>query len=176
MNLDEVIVKLEECAHIIDDCIKYGYGYSRDPLTILQTCDKMKVLGIDWGEALNIPSDFTMCQQYWLTNSATRYKPEKDSWHIEWDNGNVGRLQFVHENYWYVVQEEWDEFLREMRDNALDYDPMNCHIIYDIENGKKAMEGYRDLCKRTQEAMNKKVKAEQIRRKQEELAKLMEGE
>ena len=172
-GLDRVISICQEYQDVYDSISRH-YIYGSYPKDIIATCDKLKVLGFKWGD--DLPSgDFRMLKKYHLTNSATKYQPEDDTYYIEWNNGNVGRLQFVTENYWHAVGDEWDEFLSELRSyNPVDYDPLNCHIIYDVENGKKVIADYNDICNRTKEKMRKKIRSIQIEQKKKEIEKLME--
>lgn len=177
MKLDEVISKLEECGRIIDEGCSYGYGWSRSLADMIEMCEKLKALGIEWGETVCLPHDFDIVKNPHLSNPTLNYQINNNEWYILWGNGRCGQSWFAPRAYWDVVQTEWREFQCAMLAfGALDYDLKHDRIIYNIENGKKVIESYADLCKRTQEAMNKKVKAEQIRRKQAELAKLMEEE
>lgn len=171
-NLDEVIKQIEEYQILEKEAqgFRYNTQYSDSLLT---SCQKLKAMGLEWGDKIDIPYHFILTRKYYLTNSKTHYKSAKDEWFVVWDNGNVGRLQFVSDKYWSLVGEEWRDFYNEMLSfSPLDYDPLNDHIIYNIENGKKAMANYKDLCKRTQEAMNKKIKEAQVKELEEQLAKL----
>ena len=171
-DLDRIISVCKEYKNILDARGRY-YGYGNTPNDIISTCEKLKALGYKWGDILP-GNHFRMSKKYYLSNSATQYQPEEDTYYIEWDNGNVGRLQFVSDTYWHYVGDEWEEFLNEMRSyNPVDYDPLNCHIIYGIENGKKVIADYNDICNRTQEKMRQKIRAVQIEQKKKELEKLL---
>lgn len=146
---------------------KYG---AWSPEDVIKVCEELEALGREWGDPLPA-NDFGMERgKYYITNSKTHYRPQKDEWTIHWNNGNVGRLQFVAQKYYYAVEDEWNEFLKTMRKNSLDYDPLNCHIVYDIENGKKIIDEYKDICEKTRRAMAKKIKAKDL----EETRKLLE--
>lgn len=140
----EIRMTLDEIKEIANkyESIRMTY-YTTYPKEICDICDKLKALGREWGDKL--PSgDFHMYEgKYYITNSKTHYHPAPDEWTIHWDNGNIGRLQFIHGNYYFLVEEEWNAFLERMREGCLDYDPSNCHIVYDIETGKKVMEEYK---------------------------------
>lgn len=169
-EIKEVAKRFEEIRNT--EHYTYGAHYPRD---VLDACEQLEVLGREWGDPL--PSgDFRMYKgtSYHICNSATHYIPGKDQWTIHWDNGNVGRLQFVGNKYYNTVAHEWDEFLRRMREGCVDYDPLNCHIVYDIENGKKIMEEYDDICKETKIAMSKVIKKKQLQEAEKELERLRE--
>lgn len=172
MTNEEAKKIIEDYKKLRSESIEYKY-YANTADEMMSILAKLEVLGLEWGDRLAIPNDFRITKGYYLTNSKMQYKKRDDEWYIQWDNGNVGRLQFVREKYWGLVEDEWKAFYAELLSyNPLDYDPMNCHIIYDIENGKKVMANYKDICKRTQDAMDAKVKAAQVKELEEQLAKL----
>lgn len=150
-----------------------GYGYG-NPESLLSTCDELDALGLEWGDSLEMPEDFRVVKKYYICNSATNYKPEEETFYIEWNNGNVGRLQFVSNDYWYSVGEEWQSFLDELKSyNPVDYDQVNCHMIFKIADGKRLMDDYADICKKTKEKMQKKIRQKMIEKKKAELAQLL---
>lgn len=169
-DLDEVIEKIKEYKDIEKEAL--SLGYSGD---LLCACQKLKVMGLNWGDKLNIPYHFRITNEYYLTSSATHYKPSREKYYIVWDNGNIGRLQFIHIDYYCYVNEEWENFLSEMRSyNPVDYDPLNCSIVYDIENGKRVIADYKAICERTRKLMEIKVKKAKIEKMEKELEKLKE--
>ena len=173
LDLDRVISVCQEYQDIFSNL---DHSYYPSPDGIIEACNKLKVLGLNWGDRLP-RGDFRMRKGYHITNSETNYKPDKETYYIEWDNGNIGRLQFVSEMYWYLVSDEWDSFLNEMKSyNPVDYDPLNCHIVYDIENGKRVMADYKGICDRAKEKMMKKVRLAEIEKKKAELEKLISEE
>lgn len=172
MTIKEAKQITEDYDNLYKENYKYGY-YAHTVNEMKSILTKLEVMGLEWGDSLVIPNHFRLTKGYYLTNSKTHYKEQDDEWYIQWDNGNIGRLQFISEKYYAFVEDEWEAFKAELLSyNPLDYDPLNNHIIYDIENGKKVMANYKDICKRTQEAMNAKVKEAQIKEMEEQLAKL----
>lgn len=144
-------------------------SYSVD--NTLDECDRLEALGEKWG--YKIPYDFKVKKKPRIANSSTYYEFDENEYYVVWDNGNIGRLQFVSENYYDDVTEEWQQFLAELDSyEPLDSDPYNCRKIYSIENGKRLMNDYADICERTREAMQekiKKAKVEKLKRQLEEL-------
>lgn len=149
----------------------YGYGWHETE--IIDTCDKLEALGREWGEAV-CPRDFLVVKRYHICNSTTKYQPKDETWYVIWDNGNIGRLQFVSDKYWYAVEDEWNEFKNKLLSyNPLDYDKMNDFIVYDIENGKRLMEDYQQICDETKSKMQAKIKRVQLEKAREEYEKLL---
>lgn len=151
--------------------LRYDYGY--DAEAIMRNCEILEAMGWELGHQIIYP-DFRIRKGYYITNNGTGHKSNKDEWYVEWDNGNVGRLQFVSSEWWAYVGEEWENFKAELMSyNPINYDPMNCHIIYDVENGKRVLENYQDICKRTIESMEKKLKQVRIEKAKSELERLI---
>lgn len=172
MTIKEAKKIIEDYKNLCSEGNKYGY-YANTVNEMKSILTKLEVMGLEWGDRLAIPIDFRISKGYYLTNSKMHYKKKDGEWYIEWDNGNIGRLQFVHEKYYYLVEDEWKAFKAELMSyNPLDYDHLNDHIIYDIENGKKLMANYQDICIRTQDAMYEKVKEARIKEMEEQLARL----
>lgn len=172
MTIKEAKKITDDYKKLRSESIEYKY-YANTADEMMSILAKLEAMGLEWGERLAIPNDFRISKGYYISNSNTHHKQQDGEWYIEWDNGNVGRLQFVREKYWGLVEDEWQAFRAELMSyNPLDYDHLNCHIIYDIENGKKAMANYKDLCKRTQEAMILKIKEAQVKELEEQLAEL----
>lgn len=170
-ELQTNIEALTKAKEIIEEGGKLGYGY--DLNSIIEICDKLKAFGYNWGDKWRVPYDFRVRKNYYITNSATHYKQDKEKYYVEWDNGNVGRLQFVSWDYYEAVIDEWNEFLDTLKSyNPVDYDPLNCHIIYDVENGKKVMADYDRICEKTRKKINKKIekiRIEELKKQLEEL-------
>lgn len=151
--------------------LRYGYGYYAEE--IMRDCEILEAMGWEFGHEINYP-DFRIRKGYYITNNGTGHKSNNDEWYVEWDNGNVGRLQFVSSEWWRYVGEEWENFKKELMSyNPVNYDPMNCHIIYDVENGKRVLENYQDICKRTREAIGKKLKQVKVEKAKAELERLI---
>lgn len=146
--------------------------YNSSVGSTLDECNRLEALGEEWG--YKIPYDFRVAKgKPYISNSSTHYEFDTNEYYVVWDNGNVGRLQFVSENYYDDVTEEWRQFLAELDSyEPLGSDPYNCHRIYSIENGKRLMNDYAEICKRTREAMNKKVKKRELERLKNRIAKM----
>ena len=170
-NLDKIIKICKDYLKIQDEA---PYSYGHNPGDILTACEKLKALGYKWGDDICF-RDFSITKKPYITNSSTHYKFEDDKYYIVWNNGNVGRLQFVSQEYWWDVTDEWQEFRdRLMSYNPLDADPHNCNIIYDIENGKKVIEDYPEIVKQTREKMKQKTKRLQLEKAKKDYEKLLE--
>lgn len=152
----------------------YGYGYSHTE--ILKAVEALKALGRKWGDPI-ATTDFRVHKGWYLTNSANHVPVDNEKWIVEWDNGNVGRLMFGHDVPYEKTEEEWQKFRQTLLSyDPIDYDPLNCHMIFDIENGKRLMEDYPGICDRTREAMGKIVKAHRAKQLQKELEELQKEE
>lgn len=150
------------------------YAYGNTEQQIIETCNKLEALGFSWGDNIRF-TDFTISKDYYITNSETGYSPDPEQYYVSWSNGNVGRLQFVSQKYWWDVEKEWDEFLEKLMSyKPVDYDLLNHHMVFDIENGKRLLQDYQKICSETQKAMNKVIRQNQIeeaKKKYEELLK-----
>lgn len=165
----------EICEKFKNLCSYVPYGYGYNVYELLDTCKMLEVLGLEWGENYKM-EDFRIQKyksgNYFITNSATHYKPEPDTYYIHWDNGNIGQLQFVQEHIFY---DGYNEFLEKLRSyNPVDWDPLNDHIIYDIENGKRVMADYKDIVKETRQKAREVAKQYRIKQLEAEMAKLKE--
>ena len=169
-NLDKIIKICKQYEEIADAAPGYGAIH---PTQIIEYCEKLQCLGWEFGESVNYP-DFTIVKKPYITNSATGFKYDPDQYYIVWDNGNVGRLQFVSQYYWSDVEQEWREFWWKLLSyEPLDYDPHNCRMIFDIEHGKKLIEDYPQICKETCEKMNAKIAKVKLVKAKEEYEKLL---
>lgn len=172
-NLDEIIKICKKFEEIRKSC-RYGYGAA--PMQIIETCNKLKAMELNWGDDLVTHSDFHISDHYYISNSSTGYTPT-DKYYIHWDNGNIGRLQFVNTDYWGYIADEWREFNETLRSyNAVDWDPLNDHIIFKIEDGKRLMNDYQNILKDTQQKIENKIKAVKIEKKKKELEELMKDD
>lgn len=174
MAIEDVDVIEEVCKEFIKIRNAAQWDYGRTPEDLIKTCEILKAFGYVWGDRIKYP-DFRITKgKYYITNSAKKYKPKSNDYYVQWDNGNIGRLQFVGNDYWYEVEDEWNEF-REilMSYDPLDYDPMNCHMIFNVENGKRLMKDYKNICDSTKAKMMKKIKKIQLERKKKEYEDLL---
>ena len=169
-ELDRVIKVCEDFRNIQNSG---GYHYGWNPGEIIETCNKLKALGLNWGDKIYY-DDFKIVKgNYYLANSKTGYVLDKDSYYIVWSNGNIGRLMFIPYEYYDCVEDEWREFFDTLLSySPLDYDETNCKIIYDIENGKHLLADYDNIYKETREKMNNKVKHGKLKAMETEYARL----
>lgn len=93
LDLDSVIKICEQFKKVIEPT-KRREGYGNTPSELIYAAEKLKALGLEWGDRIQY-RDFRIRKNYYITNSATGYKPNKEEFYIEWDNGNVGRLQYI---------------------------------------------------------------------------------
>ena len=176
MNLKEATKICNEYYNLTRNNVYGTYA----PYEMMSVCEKLAALGLEWGDPINY-EDFYICKgnDYHLSNSATHYKFDKNTYYIHWDNGNIGKYQFVGDFGYHLIDDEWNEFKEILMSyKPLDYDSYNCHIIYDVENGKRLIKDYKDICKRVKEKVAKKVKEAQIQKKLKEidaLKKQLEG-
>lgn len=155
-------------------------SYHKPAKTIIEECEKLKILGCEWGEVTfdeygRIGHDFRLIKGGHITNKTTDYEFDNNSYYIHWDNGNVGRLMFLGlADYTEEENKIWEEFDSElMTYNPLDYDRFNCHKVYSIEDGKKLMDNYKDICKRTGEKFAKYCKKRELEKTKAKYEKLL---
>lgn len=179
MSLDDRINLLKSyLAAFNPNDIPFGYGQT--PREYLETCNKLKILGHEWGHKLSCglnTGDIKLLKgkQFYINNKATSYEFDPDTYYVVWDNGNVGRLMFINETYYTDVNEEWEAFEQKLLSfSPLDYDTFNNKYVYDIENGKKLIDAYRDICFDTKNAMGVKIKEAKRKRLLYQLRKLDE--
>lgn len=171
MTIDERISFLETYINEFETSKNWCYGnYSID---YLEACKKLKVLGFEWGDNIKF-DDFEIIKGYYITNPTTNFQGDKDRYYIHWDNGNIGRLMFVTQEYWFLVEEEWTEFNNILKSYApLDWDEYNCHMIFDVEHGKKLISDYKDIKKKIYDKMKVKIKQIELEKAKKEYEKLL---
>lgn len=173
ITLDSVIKICNQFEKIMEPT-RFCCGYGNTPSSLIDAAEKLKALGLEWGAKIEYP-DFRIRKNYYMTNSATGYKPNKDEYYIEWDNGNVGRLQFVRQDYWFAVEDEWADFLSVLKSyDPVDYDPLNCHMVFEVENGKRLIKDYPEICKETRQRMNKKINSIRLKEMEKQYKALLE--
>lgn len=107
-----------------------------------------------------------------ITNSATNYTFDDSELYISWDSP-CGRLNYVNEEFWHKIDAEWEELMNIFKSyKPLDYDLMNNHFIFDVENGKKFINDYDEIIKIFKNKINIKIKAIQLEKKKQEIEKL----
>lgn len=173
MNLKEARDIITAYKNLISDMPS---DYSTHPSDLLTVCSKLEALGLEWGDTYSF-TDFIIRKgnEYYLANSATNYQFDPDTWYVHWDNGNIGRYQFVDDFGYQYTNDEWNEFIYTLMSyNPVDYDTRNCHIVYDIEHGKKLLKDYVDICLQTQKKMDKKIAKAKINLKYREIEELQD--
>lgn len=171
MTIDERIEFLETYIREFNKKSNFHYGCTANDY--LNTCEKLKALGFDWGDKIDF-EDFRICKGHDITNSVTGYKGNDEDYYIHWDNGNIGCLMFVDSKNWDLAQDDYNEFLEKLRSyGAIDWDNLNDHIIFDIEHGKKLLEDYPNIKLKTDEKIRKKIKNNELARAKEEYERLL---
>ena len=126
---------------------------------------------MEW-EFCKINGQIKAGKKYVLTNSKTKYEFNGNDTIIIW-NESCGRLAFVNEDYWYDIEDEWQDFQDVLKSyTPLDYDEINDVYIYDLENGKKLISDYSKILNNFSEKVNKKIKKIEFEKKKKQLAVL----
>lgn len=166
------VMTINEAKEIVDKYIEVATLCGMlTPDEIQDYLEKIERVGLEISDKLPC-GDFTIRNDAYITNSAKHYEFKDDEYYIHWDNGNVGKYMFVRQDLYYEIDDEWSWFIEKLREGCLDYDPINDHIIYDIETGMKKYKEYDDLCKE----MKKKIRIKEVevekKRLKEKLAAL----
>jgi|GEM_PF-3414774 hypothetical protein len=123
---------------------------------------------------LRVNRQIKLGREYQLANSHTGYHQNKKEILVIWSEP-CGRLAFVDNRYYCVIENEWDEFMNILKSyEPLDYDPINNTYIYDIEHGKKLIVDYKDIVGNFEEKLRSKVNEILIQDKREQLKQLQE--
>lgn len=171
---------MKERIKAIEKYLKY-FPYEVHAQNNLKLCQYADELGLklngsyfprmDWNYCL-INSQIKACKKYYLANSKTKYEINGEDTIIVWSE-SAGRLAFVGDEYWWDIEDEWEEFMDVLKSyNPLDYDEINNNYIYDIENGKKLINDYDKIVHVFMSKVNKKVKEVQLANKKKELERL----
>ena len=119
-----------------------------------------------------INSQIKVGKRYELTNSTTRYEQNGQDNIVIWSEP-CGRLAFVNRDYWWDINDEWNDFMNVLKSyNPLDYDEINDSYIYDVEHGKKLINDYDKIVRDFMDKANKKIKETQFANKKKELERL----
>lgn len=171
-DLDEIIHICQEYKQLLES-IPFLLNYGSSPSSLISTAEKLKVLGLNWGDQINYP-DFVIRKGYHLTNNGTGHQPDKDTWYIIWDNGGIGLLQFLDDNSNPLAREEYKKFKQRMMDyGCVNYDNLNNQIVFEIENGKILLLDYPGICKDTRENLQRIMKADELLKAKERYEKLL---
>lgn len=170
MTIDERISFLETYINEFEKTKNWGYGNS--PISYLETCEKLKVLGLEWGDSIEF-IDFKIVKNYNITNSTTNFQGDKNKYYIHWDD-NIGRLMFVEQEYYWLVEKEWREFINILKSyDPLDWDKYNSHMIFDIGHGKKLISNYAEIKKKTYDKMEAKIRQVELEKAKKKYEKLL---
>lgn len=111
-------------------------------------------------------------KKYHLVNSNTHYIQNGVDIIIIWHE-SCGRLAFVDDAYWYTIDDEWKEFMKTLLSyEPLDWDELNNTYIFDVENGKRLIEDYKQILNEFMDKCHVRIKAYQIEQKRKELERL----
>lgn len=111
-------------------------------------------------------------KKYQLVNSKTQYKINGVDTIVIW-NESCGRLGFVNDEYWYTIEDEWQEFMQTLLSyEPLDWDELNNVYIFDLENGKRLIQDYKQILNEFMDKCHVRIKAYQIEQKRKELERL----
>ena len=176
-SLDDIIRICEE----YDEIRKASLNKFCLPHEYIEMCHALKAFGLEWGDRIITLSDFRLTKgKYYISNSTTYYKPDKDEYCVHWDNGNIGRYQFTDEAGYKYIGEEWQKFIDILMSySPVDYDKTRCHIVYDVENGKRVMADYKDICDAIKIKVRLRLQIEELeeaKRKCKELEELLKKE
>lgn len=111
-------------------------------------------------------------KKYRLTNSTTKHEQNGIDTIVIWSEC-CGRLAFVDGQYYYYIDNEWEEFINVLKSyNPIDYDEINNDYIYGLENGKRLINDYDEILKNFKERISRKIKEFDTAKKREQLEKL----
>ena len=171
---------MKEKIEAIKRYLKYfpNDGHAKDNLMLCEYADE---LGLELNGSYYPRIDYDYClinqqikvgKKYDLTNSTTKYKQNGNDTIVIWHESS-GRLAFVDNEYWFYIDDEWQEFVNVLMSyNPLDYDELNNVYIYDIENGKHLIFDYDKIVGGFMNKVNKKIKEIQLERKRKQLEQL----
>lgn len=174
-DLDKRIEVIEKYIEICDSAPFSYFANSSEAKKLLGVCEKLKVLGYEWGNELVSHSHFSLTKGYHIINNGTGHISDKNEWYIVWDNGNIGAYQFVDGSSRYdAIQDIFREFKEELMSYGIvNYDPWNDYIVFDIENGKRIMKDYGDILNRTYRKVDRKCKEVRLKNMKKEYEQLL---
>jgi hypothetical protein len=119
-----------------------------------------------------INSQIQAGKKYYLVNSETQYRQNGFDTIIIWHE-SCGRLAFVDDKYWFTIEDEWKEFMQTILSyNPLDWDGLNNVYIFDVENGKRLIEDYKQILNEFMDKCHVRIKQYQLEQKRKELERL----
>lgn len=148
-----------------------------NPRNVLEHIDILMALDVPFN--YTIPHDFkvktgdVLHNVYKDHNTTTHYKFDGKIHYVQWSNGNIGPYQFCTETYYAVALPIYQQFKQRLRSyNPVDEDPLNDYMAFTIEDGKRLMNDYKQICEETKTAIAEACKQERIKRMQAELEQL----
>ena len=181
MTNKETLEKARQIVADYKELVRNG-GYtihncSSNPAVLLEHIDKLIVL--DAPLDYRIPDDFKLVLgseirgRYKDRNTTTNYKFKPNKYYIQWSNGNIGPYQFCYDTMYSIALPHYQAFKERLRSyNPVDEDPLNDYMAFTVEDGKRLMADYKQLCDETKAIIEKAIKAELLKRKQAEIEKL----
>lgn len=171
---------MKERIKAIKEYLKY-YPYDHSANAHLKLCEYADELGfevknsyyprIEYGYFV-INRQIKVGKKYNLSNSTTKYQQNGIDSIVIWSE-SCGRLAFVSDDYWWQIENEWNDFMNVLKSyNPVDYDAINNTYLYDLDNGKKLIEDYDAILSNFENAVNKKLKKVTLERKKKELEQL----
>lgn len=168
---------MKEKIKAIKEYLKYfpDDSYVKQKLKLCQYADELglKLNGSYYprmdGYYCIINSQIKAGKKYNLPNRKTNYKTNGKDTIIIWLEP-AGRTAFVSSEYWFDVENEWQEFVNVLKSyNPVDYDGTNDIYIYDLKNGKRLIEDYEKIVDGFMEKANKKIKQVELEKKKKQL-------
>lgn len=126
---------------------------------------------IDYGY-FRINGQIKAGKNYQLANSRTHYQQNGVDTIVLWHEP-CGRLGFVDRDYWYTIEDEWKELMQTLLSyEPLDWDDLNNVYIFDVENGKRLIEDYKQILNEFLDKCHVRIKQYQLQQKRKELERL----
>ena len=111
-------------------------------------------------------------KKYHVVNSHTHHIQNGLDTIVIWHE-SCGRLGFVDRDYWYTIEDEWQELMQTLHSyKPLDWDELNSTFIFDLENGKRLIEDYKQILNEFMDKCHVRIKAYQLEQKRKELERL----
>lgn len=171
---------MKEKIKAIKEYLKYFPNdyYARDNLLLCEYADELGIElkngyypRIEYGYFV-INSQIKVGKEYHLSNSATKYRQNGNDSIVIWSE-SCGRLAFVNNDYWWNIEDEWNDFKDVLKSyNPLDYDEINNNYIYDLEHGKQLINDYNEIIRNFRNKLDKKITEVEIANKKKELERL----
>ena len=154
------------------------FNNSQNANRLLELIDQWIRMDVQWG--FQMPSDFRLTTGDKLNSyfsrmrGAKNYKFTSNEYYIQWDNGNVGAYQFVHDgDSYHAAQPAYKEFKERLRSyNVLEEDALNDFMVFSVEDGKRLITDYKTLKNETMEKISTALKMYRYEKAKADLAQL----